>query len=150
MPRPGSGPSRATIPLAVVLWLVAPVVAWAAHLTMGMSLAPVHWSSWAWALLGAPLLEEWVFRPLLQQGLHHYWSPRLGRTRAGWSAAAAASAAFALAHVPAHGTAALWWMVPGAALATLWQLGGRLALCTATHAWFNACLIIATIWSTRS
>lgn len=137
-------PDPAALWLAAALWTAAPAVAWAANQVAGMALAPAQWTGWAWALIGAPLLEEWVFRPLLQQGLHVHWSSRLGAARAGWWAAAAASMVFALAHAPAHGWAALWWLVPGAALAALWQLGARLALCASTHAWFNACLAIAT------
>lgn len=148
MARQGGGPARKALWLAAALWVTAPAVAWATHQAMGLALAPLHWTGWAWALLGAPLLEEWVFRPLLQQGLHIHWSPRLGFIRAGWWAAAAASAVFALAHAPAHGWAALWWLVPGTALAVLWQQGARLALCAATHAWFNACLAIATVIAT--
>lgn len=140
MTLPATRPRPGTPWLLAAAWLVAVPVAWGAHLHLGLALRPANTMAWAWVLLGAPWLEEWIFRALLQQSLAQYGAPRWGARRAALGAAWLAAAAFALAHAPAHGLAATWWLLPGLALAGLWQQGAGLPACVATHAWFNACL----------
>ncbi|GAA4425270.1 CPBP family glutamic-type intramembrane protease [Acidovorax lacteus] len=146
-----TGPVQAVLRRAAWLlaacWLIAPVGAWIAHQRLGMALAPADWQTWMWVLAGAPWLEEWIFRSLLQQGLAQWLAPRWSAPRAAWLAALLSAAGFALAHAPAYGLAALWWGLPGLALAMLWRQGAGLPACVATHAWFNACLAGVSAWS---
>ena len=111
-------------------------------------------------LLGAPVLEESVFRLLVQSSLHEglqrwrpplrsRFCPRPAAARAAvrrWAAAHGATVlttiAFAAAHAPAHGWHCLWWLVPGWALAEVWRRSGSLGACVATHAWFNLSLAL--------
>lgn len=150
MSGPAQAGRRRVAWLLAACWLTAPLAAWVAHRALGMGLQPAAWPTWVWVLAGAPLLEEWIFRALLQQGLAQRLSPRWGAGRAAWAAALLSAAAFALAHAPAHGLAALWWGVPGLPLALLWQQRAGLPACVATHAWFNACLAAVSVVSAPS
>ncbi|AYM97930.1 CPBP family intramembrane metalloprotease [Acidovorax sp. 1608163] len=142
------------------LWVAAVAVAWIAQHWLGMGLRPAGAGAWLWVLLGAPVLEESVFRPLVQSSLHEglqRWRPPL-RSRF-WPRPAAVQAvvrrwaaehgatvlttiAFAAAHAPAHGWHCLWWLLPGLALAEVWHRSGSLCACIATHAWFNLSLAL--------
>lgn len=133
-------------------WLVpvTPVVAWLSVSVLGLRLAPA--SAWLalWVLAIAPLLEETVFRHLLQQGMAQRlrdWCPGLGgpRDAAGHWASVLASVAFAASHAPQAGWMAMWWLVPSLALGELWRRQQRLWPCVALHAWFNLCLLGATL-----
>ncbi|BEU94838.1 CPBP family intramembrane metalloprotease [Acidovorax sp. DW039] len=142
------------------VWAAAAAVAWLAHHWLGMGLRPAGAGAWLWVLLGAPVLEESVFRLLVQSSLHEglqRWRPPLRsrfwprsaavRTAVGrWSAEHGATTltamAFAAAHAPAHGWHCLWWLVPGWALAEVWRRSGSLGACIATHAWFNLSLAL--------
>lgn len=142
------------------LWVAAVAVAWIAQHWLGMGLRPAGAGALLWVLLGAPMLEESVFRPLVQSSLHEglqrwrpplrsrFW-PRPAAVRAAvlrWAAAHGATVltamAFAAAHAPAHGWHCLWWLLPGWALAEVWRRSGSLCACIATHAWFNLSLAL--------
>jgi membrane protease YdiL (CAAX protease family) len=159
MGREGAHPTRQLVFLAVV-WAAALAVAWVAQHWLGIGLRPAGAGAWLWVLLGAPVLEESVFRLLVQSSLHdglqrwcpplrsRFW-PRSAAVRAavrGWTAEHGATVltmlAFAAAHAPAQGWRCLWWLVPGWALAEVWRRGGSLAACVATHAWFNLSLAL--------
>jgi membrane protease YdiL (CAAX protease family) len=142
------------------MWVAAVAVAWLVHHGLGMGLRPAGAGAWLWVLLGAPVLEESVFRLLVQSSLHEglqRWRPPLRgrfwprsaavRTAVGrWStehgATMLTTLAFAAAHAPAHGWRCLWWLVPGWALAEVWRRSGSLGACVATHAWFNLSLAL--------
>lgn len=152
-------PTRLLAFLAGV-WAAAAGVAWLAHHWLGIGLRPAGAGAWLWVLLGAPVLEESVFRLLVQSSLHEglqrwrlplrgrFW-PRSAAVRAavrGWAtehgAIVLTAMAFAAAHAPSHGWHCLWWLVPGWALAEVWRRSGSLGACVATHAWFNLSLAL--------
>ncbi len=156
-------PTRLLVFLAG-LWLATVAVAWVAQHWLGMGLRPAGAGAWLWVLLGAPVLEESVFRLLVQSSLHEglqRWHPPLrsrcrphsGAVRAAvrlWAAEHGATVltamAFAAAHAPAHGWHCLWWLLPGWALAEVWRRSGSLCACIATHAWFNLSLALLSRW----
>ncbi|MDH4418650.1 MULTISPECIES: type II CAAX prenyl endopeptidase Rce1 family protein [unclassified Acidovorax] len=140
---PPSAAKRWGLGLLLACALVAPAVAWGVHRQWGWSLTAVSGAWMTWALLGAPLLEETVFRLGLQAQLERRLvvaaQPSLRRHATAWAGVAAA-AAFASVHAPQHGWACVAWLVPGLALAALWTGTRRLAWCVGAHAWFNLCL----------
>ena len=139
--RTATGLSRHWQTLACAL--LAPAAAWVALQGLHLPKAgPPAWPLLLWPLLAAPLLEEWVLRSLLQQGLQQRLGDRWRARPAAMAASVGASCAFALLHAPAHGLDALWWLVPGLALAELWRREQRLLPCVVLHAWFNACLLV--------
>ncbi|WP_374666194.1 lysostaphin resistance A-like protein [Ramlibacter sp.] len=116
--------------------------AWLAHAALGLALRPEGGWAWAWALAVAPLIEEAVLRPLLQQGL---WDRMQALTRpaAAWPGHAAnlfSALAFVALHVPGRGWDALWWLAPAVLLGEAWRRHRSLAACAGLHAWFNLCL----------
>lgn len=137
---------RAAWTFAALLAALAPPLAWFAQGALGVGLA---WGGWEQALIVlvlAPLVEEWVFRSLLQASI----APRLARrwpsgaARAAHGANLLASLLFVAAHWPGRGVWALWWAFPSLALGETWRRGERLLPCVLLHAWFNACLLGAT------
>jgi membrane protease YdiL (CAAX protease family) len=96
-------------------------------------------------VLGAPIVEEWLFRGVLFRALEGAWSPRWGR--AGTAAAVGASALiFAAAH-------AEWLQLPGlfvlgVVLAVVVLRTRRLVPAVATHVGFNA-LTMASLVAQR-
>lgn len=106
---------------------------------LGFSLVlPDLRSALVFLLLG-PILEEYVFRALLQQWLADRWQrPQFAL----W----AATTLFASAHAPWIGWQALWLLLPGLALGGLWWRYRRLSLNVLVHAGFNAALVLATVW----
>lgn len=130
---------QAVLPLA----LAAPAVAWVASRWLGLNMPWPGAAAATWLLLAGPLVEEVAFRAWLQRGLADrlgwHWPDRQLAT--GLAACALAAAAFAAAHAPLQGWAALWWLLPGLALGEAWRRTQRLAACVGLHAWFNACLM---------
>ncbi|MDD0838089.1 CPBP family glutamic-type intramembrane protease [Curvibacter sp. HBC61] len=132
--------------------LTPAVAAWAA-LSGGFRLALPDLGSAVVALLIAPLLEEWVLRSGLQQGLSQLGSPGTGqgpRYAGGPGLAVAVSTvAFALIHLDEVSWTAwvrcLPWLLPGLVLALVWCWRQRLSDCVAMHAYFNACLALASL-----
>lgn len=119
------------------LLLIAPVVAWLGRYFMGLQLLTPSWGAAAWAFALAPLLEEYVFRSLLQCGLQQ----RLPATwRAGHLANLLTAGVFVAAHYPAHGWRAAAWLVPALALGELWRRTGKLWPSVLMHSWFNLSL----------
>lgn len=111
-------------------------VAWAAQRGLGLpAQRPAAVAAWGWVLVAAPVVEEWVLRRWLQQGLED----RLSAGRA----SALATLAFALLHAPAHGWLAFWWLAPGLALAETWRRQRSVGACILLHAWFNASWMLA-------
>lgn len=124
-----------------VFWglvVLAPVVAWIAHRTLGLSLTVDSWPAGMWLLLGAPILEEWLFRQGLQQGLvDRGCSPR--------AALVGTALVFAACHFPQEGFLCIGWIAPGLALGLMWERSGRrLGPCIVLHAWFNIVLGISS------
>lgn len=155
--QPGTAQSRppsaasgwgGTLLLACVL--AAPAMAWGVHRQWGLSLAAEPGAWLAWALLGAPLLEEAVFRLGLQAQLERWLAsathPAL-RHHAVPCAAVATAVAFASVHAPQHGWGCLAWLVPGLALGAVWANSRRWEWCVLIHAWFNLCLWLASRWA---
>lgn len=116
----------------------APVVAWIAHTTLGLSLTVDSWAAGMWLLLGAPILEELLFRQALQSGLvHRGFSPCV--------ALVGTALVFAACHFPQAGFLCIGWIVPGLALGLMWERSGRrLIPCIVLHAWFNIVLGISS------
>lgn len=148
--------------LALGLAMAAPLVAWGAHGLLGLQLnpglppvgaagLPGGVLGWAWVLVLAPLLEEFVMRTLLQTGLQQ----QLDRIAAaslntylewrGHAANAATALAFAALHMPENGVLALWWLVPALAIGEVWRRSASWPLCVLLHAWFNASLAAVTV-----
>lgn len=118
-----------------------------AHDTLQLLMASPTGAGW-WlvaggAAIGAPLLEETLYRGLLQQGMR-----RLAVSP--WIAILATSALFALMHLPAipndgRISAISGLLVLSIALGILRERTGRLAPCILAHAMFNAFnLVLAT------
>lgn len=153
--------------LALALAAMAPAVAWAAHVWLGLYLEPGRWQGWAnnaasglgmvwfwvWVLALAPALEEFALRPLLQTGLQHQLERIHSGGLSGWQdwhghlANAGTALVFAALHMPVNGALALWWLIPAAAVGEVWRRSARWSLCALLHAWFNACLSAVTLLS---
>lgn len=119
------------------LLVIAPAVAWLGWRLMGLQLFTPSWHAAAWAFALAPLLEEYVFRSLLQCGFQQ----RLPAAwRAGHLANLLTAGAFVAAHYPAHGWLAAAWLLPALALGELWRRTGKLWPCVLMHSWFNLSL----------
>lgn len=116
--------------------LLAPIAAWGAHATLGLSLKVSSWPAAVWFLLGAPIVEEWIFRHGLQQGL-------LDRGFSARIALIGTAAVFAACHYPQSSFLSIWWVIPGVALGLMWECcGRRLWPGMVLHAWFNVVLTI--------
>ena len=139
MTRPAA-PAWAAVGLMAA---VAPAGAWLAHAGLGLSLRPGDGWALAWALVAAPLVEEAVLRPLLQQGIEQWLRARapVAATWPGHAANLVCALAFVALHVPGRGWAAWWWLLPAALLGEAWRRHRSLAVCAGLHAWFNLCLI---------
>lgn len=132
-------------------WLLcacaAPLLAWGAlQAGLGCRLARTGSAS-VWLLLVlAPVLEETVLRWAWQRNVL-LWLQRVRAWPAGaaqWGAGLSATLVFALVHVPRVGwLPALWWSLPGAALAYSWHRWPRTWGCICLHAWFN----LSWMWS---
>lgn len=137
-----------TSPGELFLWgviVLSPLWAYAAHHWLGLGLVLTSKTAWLWAIMGAPLVEEVVFRYLLQDKLTKILltQPKWGSTPTGVSHAAnvLSSFAFAFAHPIEHALwFQLWWLLPSLVLGELWRRYQSLWVCVATHAWFNLCL----------
>jgi membrane protease YdiL (CAAX protease family) len=118
-------------------------VAWLANHQLGISLRLDTWPQGLWTLVLAPVLEETVFRPLLQRGVHETLRPHA--RHAGHLANLATACAFAASHLPAQGERAVLWLIPALALGEVWRRSNHLSLCILVHMWFNSCLV----WASR-
>lgn len=126
-------PSR----LAFALALAAPAFAWAGQQFFGLQLVPLGLTRWAWVVVFGPMVEEAIFRLLLQAGIYERLRPvRL----AGQLANVLTALAFALVHAPQHGIIAVCWVLPALAIGEVWRRGGSWWLCVLLHAWFNISL----------
>lgn len=135
-------------PWGVFLWGVislSPLWAYAAQHWLGLGMVFANLSAGLWVIIGAPLVEEAVFRYLLQGGLNHLLmtQPRPGMSPlwAGHASNVLVSLVFACAHPPAHAWLFhLWWLLPSLVLGELWRQYQNYVRCAAVHAWFNLCL----------
>jgi membrane protease YdiL (CAAX protease family) len=99
--------------------------------------------SWAWVVLGAPLVEEVIFRAGLQTWLIDRLAahPRVGRLAPALQAALAISLtalAFAAAHLARQpGLLSLLTVLPALLLGGLYQQQRRLRCCVLLHGIFN-------------
>ena len=125
-------------PLAQFLALWAPALM-ALALTGLALVAP----AWAWPLLGAPLVEEVIFRAGLQTWLidglaAHARSGRLAPSTQAAMAIAITALAFAAAHLARHpGVPSALTVVPALLLGALYQQQRRLRSCVLLHSLFN-------------
>lgn len=139
-------------PTLIILALTLPA-AWLAH-HLGLP-APelINWQQTLWFLAGAPLIEELVFRWLLQKNLEDFLSrypvredtTASAQSRAALLALFITALLFALAHLARIGS--LWaiaWFIPGLALADLWRRTRSIGFCIGLHAYFNATFCIVT------
>jgi hypothetical protein len=98
---------------------------------------------WLWPLLGAPFVEEIVFRC----GLQSWLIERLGADRCPRRAAlanAATALAFAAAHLAVRpGVLAAATLLPALLLGAVYQRTRRVRHCVALHAAFNALWLVA-------
>jgi hypothetical protein len=93
---------------------------------------------WLWPLLGAPVLEEIVFRAGLQAWLMEQLDADGGR-RGRLLANLLTALAFAAAHVAVRpGVLSVLTLLPALALGALYQRTRRVRHCVALHALFNA------------
>jgi membrane protease YdiL (CAAX protease family) len=126
LPLAKSSPSKPLlwlgVPLASLVWLLyRPPLATAS-------------GSVVWLLLGAPIVEEVIFRLGLQQEL-------LTRLRSAPTANVLTALAFAMAHGLSQGTwLSLLTVMPALAIGLIFQRSRRLTPCIALHALFN------TVW----
>ncbi len=144
-------------PVPALAWVVAaavlltPPVALFVAGPMGLGMGKRSGPGLLVALLVAPLVEEWVMRPLLQRGLAESLSRRgLPACTAMAGAASVATAVFALVHLPGWSWAGLRdclpWLAPGAALAATWCWRQRTLDCVVLHAFFNTTLWLVELW----
>lgn len=118
-------------------------------LTAGDRASPWWWAVLAGAVLGAPIVEEVVFRGLLQPALRAVLGP--------WSAVLISAGLFTLLHVPhgAESSGATWLAIPTLAVLAI-TLGiarertGRLGVPIAMHIAFNAANVALAFWLTSS
>lgn len=125
----------------------APLGAWLAREWLSITALPQGALALAWVLIGAPVLEEAVFRPLLQQALAQRLAPKLPATHAGAAGHTAnllTALVFVGVHWPGRGPMALLWLVPSLALGETWRRTQQLLPCALLHGWFNACLVLAS------
>ena len=135
---------------AVLTWTVLSVGAWivgtprtmaagAAAPGLGVMIVAVVMS-----VVIAPLLEETVYRGLLQTWLLSW----LGADRR-WAAVGLAAAAFSLVHAPgASGVGLAGLFVLGLVLGVLYERTGSLLPCVVAHAGYNAATIAAGLLMT--
>ncbi len=91
----------------------------------------------------SPVLEELVFRGLLQRGLLRTFPSRLRQLSL---ANVVTSAAYAAYHVPHHGwSAAAWVVAPALLFGWIYERNGLLA-CISTHAGFNLLFVLVGMW----
>jgi hypothetical protein len=126
---------------------VAPVLAWL--LLPCLLLLVLRAPGWAWPLLGAPLLEEIVFRAGLQAWLQdrlavdHSTNPGTWLWRAGL-ANALTGLAFAAAHAAVRPSLlSALTLLPALLLGAVYQRTRRLRDCVVLHASFNAVWLMA-------
>lgn len=132
-------------PVLVVVGVLGPLGAVVAS-SLGFALRAVDPWSLAWALVAAPLVEEFIFRGLVQRGLEDRRASRGASWLAplGGSANLATAALFALAHVQLAGpTLAPWLMLPSLVFGWCWARHRSVWGCAAAHGWFNLCLVWA-------
>ncbi len=100
-------------------------------------------SGWLVLLLVAPVAEEIIFR----LGVHSHVQRHLTR-QWGWLSLAnlASAALFGLTHALVQSAPlALWVALPAVLFGLVWEISGkRIAAPVALHAWYNACLVIAS------
>lgn len=123
--------------------MLSPAVAWGVAHILGLPLRAHGWLL-AWALAGSPVVEEWIYRALLQNGLmrqlHGWCSPYLGHL-----VNAAVACVVVAVHAPANGAWSVAWALPALVLGELYRQLRQVGLCMALHAWFNLSLWFFTV-----
>ena len=118
----------------------------ASWLALNCGLLPVRVANLqqaAWLLVFSPVLEEFVFRSILQRNLTDYFARRCSENRAPFLAALISAGIFALCH--GYRVGPQWmalWIVPGWALAEIWRRERSVWICMAAHACFNGSFLI--------
>jgi membrane protease YdiL (CAAX protease family) len=101
-----------------------------------------------WVLVMAPVVEEWVFRALLQReiaaALLRRFGQRFSALGAQLTANMVASIGFAVAHAPLHGWMAVGWILPGLLLGECWRRTQSLWACAALHSSMNLALWVVS------
>lgn len=107
--------------LAALLWLLG-----------RNALDSVSWPA-LWLVVGAPVVEEVIFRLGLQQELLQRLQPR-----SAWLANGLTALVFSVAHELSHSPVmALLTLLPALFIGHVYQRSRRLAPCIALHAFFN-------------
>ena len=110
-------------------------------LALSFGLAPVKITNLqqaVWLLVLSPVLEEFVFRSILQRNLADLLAQRFSKNLAPLFAALISASIFALCH--GYRVGPQWmalWIVPGWALAEIWRRERSVWICMAVHAYFN-------------
>lgn len=89
----------------------------------------------------SPIIEEIIFRKLLQQEIHE-----LIKIKTTFKSTVipnlVSSIIFTTAHSPTWGNNAIWWIIPSLVLGELWRRHKNIKLCIFIHSWFNLAQII--------
>jgi membrane protease YdiL (CAAX protease family) len=140
VPKPGPAGRKKILPAGATLLTVALAlpIAWLA-LNFGLpSVKLANLQQTLWMLVCAPVLEELVFRNILQLNLADYLSRRLSPEYAPHLAVLISASIFALCH--GYRLGPQWmvlWIVPGWALAEIWRRDRSVWACIVVHAYFN-------------
>lgn len=145
------GVRRAITPWLLGAVVLTPGLAWWAATLGGYRLVLNDLPSAAVALLLAPLVEEWVLRTGLQQGLLRAFTQRSWVTaKAEAMSVLLCTLVFALIHLDQFTWGAVLrcapWLAPGSVLALAWCWRRRLSDCVLLHFYFNIALAWAS-WS---
>ena len=134
--------TRRSLVAWLVVCLVSPLVAWV-WVGLGRPLAVQGGWPLTWALVGSPVLEEWVYRAGVQTTIAVRLSGRLAPHAPHWANLFTALL-FVAVHAPAHGVWAWAWIVPGLLLGELFRQTQLVWPCVGLHAWFNLSLFAAS------
>lgn len=124
------------------LTLAMPPLAWLGQRWLGLGLQPATAVAWLWAIALSPLLEESVYRRLLQDGaadlLHRFFDT--GSKAGAHLANLIAALGFVAVHATSHGWFALWWLLPALLLGEVYRRTRSLLAAVALHGWMNISL----------
>lgn len=130
--------------VTLLMLALALPVSW---LALNLGLQPVRLASpqqALWMLVCAPVIEEFVFRRILQRNLADFLSQRVGDAAAPLLAVLISATVFAICH--GYRVGLLWgllWVAPGLALAEIWRRDRSVWVCIFVHAYFNAAIWLA-------